>query len=439
MSADVSGYSRMMDEDEEATLATLKTYRKAMQGFIERHRGRVFNTAGDSVLAEFPSVVEAVQCAAEIQQELSARNETLDDNRRMDFRIGLNLGDVMVEGDDLYGEGVNVASRLQALAEPGGICISGAVYEQVHHKLTLAYDFIGPQPVKNIVEPVPVYRVALDGKVHNVSGNTGQDAPVHKVRRATSGRPLASEGRWAGWIYRLFLASVLFGVCALAAGAAVHRDDVPGQGGKIEGDITFSESTRFGGDIEGNVFTEPEIELIIVGKVGGSLTVAPGAVVEVRGKVEGDVINQGGTFRIFGKVEGTERREPRPGGARPPPGTVERESRDDPRERRDEDRLRGVVALFVVLTALTSVGGVVLAYIHRGADEDWIDGHYRFQIRTFWIGVLLTLIALPASLIGVGIIVLILLPFWVVIRSARGLRCVSRGEAHPDPGSWVFG
>ena len=163
MCADVSGYSRLMEADEAGTLATLKLYRDAMVGLIERHRGRLVGTSGDSLLADFPSVVEAVQCAVEIQRELANRNRSVPDARRMEFRIGINLGDVMVEGGDLYGEGVNVAARLEALAEPGGICISRTVYDQVRNRLTLGYDFIGEQSVKNISERVPVYRVQLDG------------------------------------------------------------------------------------------------------------------------------------------------------------------------------------------------------------------------------------------------------------------------------------
>ncbi|MDH3912949.1 MAG: adenylate/guanylate cyclase domain-containing protein, partial [Rhodospirillales bacterium] len=160
--ADVVGYSRMMEADEVATLETLKAYREAMAGFIARHDGRVVSTSGDGLLAEFASVVEAVQCAAEVQRELSARNAALGGERRMDFRIGVNLGDVIVEGDDLYGEGVNIAARLQGLAEPGGIDISGTVYDQVRNKLTLGYEFMGARTVKNISEQVPVYRVQLD-------------------------------------------------------------------------------------------------------------------------------------------------------------------------------------------------------------------------------------------------------------------------------------
>src|SRR5712691_11458308 len=132
--ADVHGYSRLMGEDEEATLRTLSGHRKIIDGLIERHHGRFVNSAGDSVLAEFASVVEAVNCAVDSQNALKAENANLPSERRMEFRIGVNLGDVMVEGEQIYGEGVNVAARLESLAEPGGICISSTVHDQVSSK-----------------------------------------------------------------------------------------------------------------------------------------------------------------------------------------------------------------------------------------------------------------------------------------------------------------
>lgn len=162
--ADVEGYARLMGGDEVATLDRLKQHRAAMAGLIERHHGRIVNTWGDGVIADFPSVVEAVQCAIETQRELATRNGGLPEPERMEFRIGINLGDVMVDGGDLYGEGVNVAARLQALAPPGGIVISGAVHDQVRGKLSVGYQTIGPQQVKNIADPVPAFRVTLDGE-----------------------------------------------------------------------------------------------------------------------------------------------------------------------------------------------------------------------------------------------------------------------------------
>lgn len=160
--ADVEGYSRLMGRDEVGTLTTLRRHRDALGALIERHRGRVVNTWGDGLIAEFPSVVEGVQCAIEAQKELRARNVELDRDRRLEFRIGLNLGDVMIEGDDLYGEGVNVAARLQALARPGGIVVSGTVHDHVRSKLAVAFEPTGVQRVKNIAEPVSTFRVRLD-------------------------------------------------------------------------------------------------------------------------------------------------------------------------------------------------------------------------------------------------------------------------------------
>ena len=157
--ADVYGYSRLMGQDEEATLRTLSSHRKLVDSLIESHRGRFVNSAGDSVLAEFVSVVNAVQCAVEIQNTLKAENAELPLDRRMQFRIGVKLGDVMVEGEQIYGNGVNVAARLERLAEPGGICISGIVHEQIRDKLALGYVDLGDQRVKNIARPIRVYRL----------------------------------------------------------------------------------------------------------------------------------------------------------------------------------------------------------------------------------------------------------------------------------------
>ena len=133
LAADVAGYSRLMAADEEGTLATLNACRQVIDELIARHHGRIFTTAGDSVMAEFASAVEAVRCAAAIQQAIERRNGDLPEPRRMLFRVGVNLGDVMVGGDNLFGDGVNVAARLEGAAEPGGICISGAVYDQIRN------------------------------------------------------------------------------------------------------------------------------------------------------------------------------------------------------------------------------------------------------------------------------------------------------------------
>ena len=161
--ADVKSYSRLMENDETRTIGTLRQYRAAMDALVERHDGRTINTWGDAVIAEFSSVVEAVQCAIEVQRELAGRNRELPEAEQMWFRIGINLGDVMVENDDLYGEGVNIAARLQELAEPGGILISGPVYDMVRNKLSVGFEHLGQQPVKNVTEPVISYRIVMDG------------------------------------------------------------------------------------------------------------------------------------------------------------------------------------------------------------------------------------------------------------------------------------
>ena len=160
--ADVSGYSRLMSEDETYTVRTLKEYRKLFSNNIEKHGGRVVNAPGDSILAEFPSVVSAVQCAAEIQEQLSTKNTDLPDNRRMEFRIGINLGDVIQSEDAIYGDGINIAARIEALAEPGGVTISRAVFDHTYKKLNYGFEYQGEHQVKSITEPVRVYRVLLD-------------------------------------------------------------------------------------------------------------------------------------------------------------------------------------------------------------------------------------------------------------------------------------
>ena len=162
LSADVKGYSRLMGEDEEGTIRTLNAYKEVITGFIQKHQGRVVGTAGDSMLAEFASVVDAVRCAVGIQEELKDRNKELSEDRRMEFRIGVNLGDVVEDGDTIYGDGVNIAARLESLAEAGGICISGTAYDQVENKLSLGCEYLGEQAVKNIAKPVRVYKVLTE-------------------------------------------------------------------------------------------------------------------------------------------------------------------------------------------------------------------------------------------------------------------------------------
>ena len=159
LSADVEGYSRLMDDDEEATVRTLTSYRNAITDLTQQFRGRVVDSPGDNVLAEFTSVVDAVNCAVEIQRELAERNTELPYKRQMQFRIGVNLGDVIEEDGRIYGDGVNIAARVESLAEAGGICISGRAFDQVENKLGLEYENLGEHEVKNIARPIRVYRI----------------------------------------------------------------------------------------------------------------------------------------------------------------------------------------------------------------------------------------------------------------------------------------
>jgi adenylate cyclase len=206
LSADVAGYSRLMGEDEEATIHTLTAYRDVIATLVQQHHGRVVDAPGDNLLAEFASVLDAVQCAVAIQQELNARNAALPLPRRMQFRLGVNLGDVIPDGERIYGDGVNIAARLEGLAEVGGICISGTVYDQVATKLPLTYKFLGEQTVKNITRPVRVYRVQAASGLSDLKGrprNWRGAGPWPRRVLAVVGLLLILGGGVAGW--RLFL------------------------------------------------------------------------------------------------------------------------------------------------------------------------------------------------------------------------------------------
>jgi adenylate cyclase len=182
LSADVAGYSRLMGEDEAETVEAITTCREIMGGLIRQHRGRVVDSPGDNILAEFASVVDAVQCAVAVQKEFQARNTELPENRRMEFRIGINLGDVIEEEDRIYGDGVNIAARLEALADPGGICVSKTAFDHIETKLPLGYEFLGDQTVKNIARPVGAYRVLMDPRV-TVAGVVEKEKAVPVGRR----------------------------------------------------------------------------------------------------------------------------------------------------------------------------------------------------------------------------------------------------------------
>src|SRR5713226_4894337 len=202
LSADVEGYSRLMGDDEVATVRTITEYREAIASSVAGHGGRVVDAPGDNVLAEFSSVVDAVESAGEIQRELRSRNATRPVTRRMQFRMGINLGDVIVEGSRLYGDGVNIAARLEGLAEGGGVCLSGTAYDQVEGKLPLGYDFIGEHAVKNIARPVRVYRLRFEpGAAPGLSGRTRRASRrlVTRIIGAVAILVLLGVGGWAGW------------------------------------------------------------------------------------------------------------------------------------------------------------------------------------------------------------------------------------------------
>jgi adenylate cyclase len=184
LSADVSGYSRLMEEDEAATVRTLETYKRVVSDLIQQHRGRVVDSPGDNLLAEFASVVDAVQGAVAVQKEIQARNLELPEARRMQFRIGINLGDVIEEEDRLYGDGVNIAARLESLAEPGGICISKTAFDHIETKLPLGYEYLGEQAVKNIAKPVGAYKVLMEPRV------TGNAKAKVKPKEGARRRPM---------------------------------------------------------------------------------------------------------------------------------------------------------------------------------------------------------------------------------------------------------
>ena len=182
LSADVEGYSRLMGEDEEATVRTLTAYREVLTTLIQQQNGKVLDSPGDNLLAEFVSVVDAVQCAVAVQKEIKSRNEELPENRKMRFRIGINLGDVIQEKDRIYGDGVNIAARLESMAEAGGICISKTAFDHIESKLPYGYEFLGDQTVKNIAKPVGAYRVLMEPRV-TVAEMSKEEKPAPTRRK----------------------------------------------------------------------------------------------------------------------------------------------------------------------------------------------------------------------------------------------------------------
>jgi len=166
VAADVAGYSRLMGLDEVGTARTLREHRAVMDALVAKHGGRLVKTTGDGVLLEFPSVIDAVECAVAVQAVMAQRNEGIPQARRMLFRMGINLGDILIEGDDILGDGVNVAARLESIAEPGGICISSSAYDQVRGKVAVEFTDLGEQTLKNIARPIRAYAVGPSANAH---------------------------------------------------------------------------------------------------------------------------------------------------------------------------------------------------------------------------------------------------------------------------------
>ncbi|HEY7365498.1 MAG TPA: adenylate/guanylate cyclase domain-containing protein [Methylomirabilota bacterium] len=271
LSADVEGYSRLMGQDEVATVRTITAYRDAIGSAVAGHAGRVVDAPGDNVLAEFASVVDAVQCAVEVQRELQARNAALPATRQMRFRIGINLGDVIVEGERLYGDGVNIAARMESLAEGGGICLSGTAYDQVESKLPLGYEFLGEHAVKNIARPVRVYRLRLE---------PGASSP------ASRGRP-GSRRRWLSTGAATVAVLVLLG----AAGAFGWRwFAVPGPTRGLalpdRPSVAVLPFTNLSQDPAQEYFSDGVTEDLITGlsKVSGLFVIARNSVFTYKGK-----------------------------------------------------------------------------------------------------------------------------------------------------------
>jgi adenylate cyclase len=267
LSADVEGYSRLMGEDEAATIETLTVYRAIIESLVQQHRGRVVDSPGDNVLAEFASVLDAMQCAVAMQRELNARNTTLPPPRRMKFRVGVNLGDVVVDGERIYGDGVNIAARLESLAEGGGIRIAGSVYEQIKTKLALNYEDLGTQAVKNIGEPVRVYRVRTE------PGTTVPGAVRWKLAGATPRR------RWA--LVAIALVVLLgggVGLWQLALPPSTPLPDKPS--------IAVLPFVNMSGDPEQEYFSDGMTEDLITefSRMAGLLVIARPSVFVYKGK-----------------------------------------------------------------------------------------------------------------------------------------------------------
>jgi TolB-like protein/class 3 adenylate cyclase/Flp pilus assembly protein TadD len=275
LSADVVGYSRLMEDNEEATIQTLNTYRNSMTALVQQHRGRVVDTTGDNLMAEFSSVVDAVKCAVETQKEMNERNADLPENRRMLFRIGVNLGDIVEEDDRIYGDGVNIAARLEGLAEAGGICISRTAYDQVKNKLELGYEYLGEHSVKNISEPVHVYRILMEPEaVGKVIGERRKEK--RRIISAAVIVLLIGLGGLAGWY--LYIEQTKRIEPASVKEMAFPLPDKPS--------IAVLPFVNISGDVEQEYFVDGMADDLItdLSKISGLFVIARNSVFTYKGK-----------------------------------------------------------------------------------------------------------------------------------------------------------
>jgi adenylate cyclase len=318
-SADVQGYSRLMGQDEEATIHTLKAYREVMTHLIQHYRGRVVDSPGDNLLAEFGSAVDAVKCATAIQKELASRNDAFPEARKMRLRIGINLGDVLVDGERIYGDGVNIAARVESLAEGGGICISGTVYDQVENKVELRFEYIGEQTVKNIARPIRVYRVVLEGAAGK-QAQTAQgavQAEGGRGSRASRGQvPMKVERQGVEKRYRMrFRVAVAVAVVLVVGGIAWHGLQ---RWGPFRGDqrgalnphrIAVLPFVNMSRDAENEYFSDGMTEELIsrLSKIRGLEVIARTSAMKYKG-VAKDVAEIGRELQIGTVLEGSVRK-----------------------------------------------------------------------------------------------------------------------------------
>ena len=278
LSADVKGYSRLMEEDEATTVQTLKARRELMTSFIEQHRGRVVDSPGDNLLAEFASVVEAVDCAVKIQEELKAKNAELPENGRMEFRIGVHLGDIIEDEERIYGDGVNIAARIEGMAEAGGICVSRTAYDSVKNKLNLGYEYLGEHTVKNISEPVQVYRVLTEPEaVGSIVYKHRRDDPRHKRRSTIIALVFLIVGLGVFAIWNFYLSSTSIEPASVEK-MAFPLPDKPS--------IAVLPFDNLSGDAEQEYFADGMTDDLItdLSKVGGLFVIARNSMFTYKGK-----------------------------------------------------------------------------------------------------------------------------------------------------------